>query len=106
MLGHIVNANRFERSVPDVQRDLCERSDLRDFFQHCWCEMEPGGWRCNGTALSGIDCLISLTIFTRNAGRSLDVWWQRRRSDLREHVVKRIYTMKTNATQLWSGFVE
>src|SRR5215217_3123677 len=68
--------------------------------------MQTGRRRCDRATLLGINRLVSFTIFSGNTGRTLDVWRQRRRSDLCEHVVKWTFTMKTHATQLWSRFVE
>ena len=96
MLVHVVDANRFERSVTDVQRDLRDRSDRCNFCEHFRREMQAGRRRCDRATMFGIDSLISFTIFARNACRSLDVWRQRRRADLRERLVKRAFTVKTH----------
>src|SRR5215217_9132066 len=68
--------------------------------------MQTGRRRCDRATLLGINRLVSFTIFSGNTGRTLDIWRQRRRSDLCEYVVKWTFTMKTHATQLWSWFVE
>src|SRR6185369_5254724 len=106
MLVHIVNANRFERSVTDVQRVFCERRNLRNFLEHLRREMQARRRRRNRATLFRVNRLVSFGVFSRNTGRTLDIWWQRRRSDLCEHVVKWTFTMKTHATQLRSWFVE
>src|SRR5678816_3297911 len=68
--------------------------------------MQPGRRRRDRAALFRINSLVSFAIFSRNTCRTLDVWRQRRRSDLPEHVVKWTVSVKTHTTQLWSGFVE
>src|SRR5689334_906773 len=106
MLRHVVDANGLKSSITDVQRDLDERRDARDFREYLGREMQARGGRSDCAALFRVNSLIALAIGSGNSGRSLDVRRQRCRSDLGQRFVKRTFTMKANATKFRARFVQ